>query len=64
VNIPEKLVAIDVALQMNAGLSHARALIREWGSAERIIGRDRVRDLRRWGYSKSSISGASLEELS
>ena len=52
VNISEKLVAIDVALQMDVGLSHARVLIREWGSAERIIGSERVHNLRKWGFSK------------
>jgi hypothetical protein len=52
VNIPERLILLDVALGMGVGLSRARQLIREWRGAERIIGDRRCHDLRRWGFSK------------
>ena len=51
VNIPATLIAYDVALKFDIGLYQAKEKISEKG-ANRWIGDERLRNLRKWGTSK------------
>jgi hypothetical protein len=51
-DIPKRLIELDVAQSLCVGLTQARRLIRDY-SAAGCIGAKRVRDLRKWGSSKN-----------
>ena len=66
VDIPARLIELDVALKLCIGLGHARRILREGGSPEVLIGSKRWRDLLRWGSSRAGfgIPPGSYAELS